>query len=697
MTEAHTSPEQPSNIQQVLRKAQMQQLQLELEITFKRNMAAFQKIAPQIYSQYIDYQPQELKLTYTEEGYLNLVNFKLNNKPVYKGNPKEFCHEQFQHFKHHPTLSNIKFSKTKISNQDHIHPTVINRMVDFYTSLETEQDKNCNVPIGFMLVTGCGLGYHIAQMVHELDIHNLCIFDPHKDSFYASLHVIDWLPILQKMTSKGRMLKLFIGVEPKDAMADMKLLSDKIGLFNFVYTFVFRHFNSKKETEFYTLYRKEFHLAATGVGFYDDEQISLAHTIFNINQNYKFLIYSNLAINHVPVFLIGNGPSLDTHIGYIQKYQSNAIIITCGTALSSLAKTGIKPDFHIEMERSAITPSYIQHGTTAEYRKGITLICLNTAAPQMTALFDDICLAVKPNDLGSQLISQIYPDQTPAKLTLCNPTVTNAGLSAAITLGFRQLIFLGIDLGMPTDAEHHSSLSIYHDIDKKKETEKSQAENQETSSKNYDIEGNFGQTVKTNPVLHASKNNMEILLRQAQRQGINVSILNPNNGALIQETTSIQPCDLPVFYNLEQDKHLIIEKIRMQNMVRYDKKIITEDDFKAEYFNKIKKLKHQISLSPHIEDKKQLHNAMQTAFKAILNADPISKLLMRGTINSAFTLIMQTLLFSKNKSDFIVNYKKINAIYSQMLSQIFKKMEHKPLECDTTIDTEAVRLQDNTP
>ncbi len=690
MTEAHTSPEQPSNIQQVLRQAKMQQLQLELEITFKRNMAAFQKISPQIYNQYIQYQPQELKLIYTEEGYLNLVNFKLNNKPVYNGNPKEFCHEQFQHFKHRPTLSNIKFAKTKISNQDHIHPRVINKMVDFYKSLETEQNKNCDVPIGFMLVTGCGLGYHIEQMVHELDIHNLCIFDPHKDSFYASLHVIDWLPILQKMTSKGRMLKLFIGVEPKDAMADMKLLSNKIGLFNFVYTFVFRHFNSKKETEFYTLYRKEFHLAATGVGFYDDEQISLAHTIYNINKNYKFLAYSDLTINNVPVFLIGNGPSLDTHIDYIKKNQDNAIVITCGTALSSLAKTGIKPDFHIEMERSAITPSYIKHGTTPEYRKGITLICLNTAAPQMTALFDDVCLGVKPNDLGSQLLSQTYPDKTPAKLMLCNPTVTNAGLSAAITLGFRQLIFLGIDLGMPTDSEHHSSLSIYHDINKKKKNEKDQ-----TISKNYDTEGNFGQTVKTNPILHASKNNMEILLRQAQRQGIDMSILNPNNGALIQETTPIQPCDLPTFNHLEEDKKIIIKKIKTQYMVRYEKKIITEENFKSEYFKKIKKLKNQISLSPHIEDKKQLHKAMETAFKAILNADPISKLLMRGTINSAFTLIMQALLFSKNTSHFIKNYKKINAMYSQMLSQMFKKMEKNPLECDTTIDTEAVRLQDD--
>lgn len=689
MTQAQSSSSSASNIQQVLRQAEMQRLQLELEVTFNRNMEAFKAISPQIHQQFSHYQPEELKLIYTEDGYLNLVNFKLNNKPVYEGNPKDFSRAQLKQFKKSPMLSNIKFGKTHISNQDHIHPKAINKMVDFYTAIESEQKRSCDVPIGFMLVTGCGLGYHISQMVNELDIHNLCIFDPHKDSFYAALHVIDWVPILQKMTSKGRMLKLFIGVEPKDAMADMKLLGDKIGLFNFVYTFIFRHFNSKKEAEFSQLYRKEFHLAATGVGFYDDEQISLAHTVYNINKNYKFLKNGAPEVKDVPVFLIGNGPSLDTHIEYIKNNQENAVIMTCGTALSSLAKTGIKPDFHIEMERSAVTPSYIKHGTTPEYRKGITLICLNTAAPQMTELFEDICLAVKPNDLGSNILSQTYPNKNPAKLVLCNPTVTNAGLSAAITLGFRELIFLGIDLGMHQESAHHSSLSIYHDIEKKNKIK------EKTNIKTYEIEGNFGGKVQTNPILHASKNNMEILLRQAQRQGINMHILNPNNGALILETTTIKPEDLPQFNQLSQRKKTIVNKLKKHYMGRFEAKTITEKMFREEYLNNFRKLKDQISLSSNITNKTQLHTAMQTAFNAILNADTTSKLLIRGSINSAFTLIIQSLLFNKNTSDFNKNYQKIHAIYTQMISQVFKNMQNKPLECDTTIDTEAVKLKKN--
>ena len=319
-----------------------------------------------------------------------------------------------------------------------------------------------------MMVTGCGLGYHIQHIVENLDVYNLCIFDPHKDSFYAALHTIDWLPILQKLCTKGKMLKLFIGVDPQDAMADMKLLSDKIGLFNLVYTFVYRHFDSVKERAFVDFYRREFHLAATGTGFFDDEQISLAHTVHNLNKGFPMFKHAPIKSGLPPVLVIGNGPSLDKHIDYIKQHQNDVIIFTCGTALSSLMKTGIKPDFHIEMERSSATPAYISTGTTEEYREGIPLLALNTAPPNMVSLFEEVCLALKPNDLGKLVFDDYYPNSGLHPLAICNPTVTNAGLSFAISMGFQSIILIGVDLGMKQEGEHHSQLSVYFDVERAK-------------------------------------------------------------------------------------------------------------------------------------------------------------------------------------------------------------------------------------
>lgn len=684
MTETHTESNTTSNIQQMLRHAEMRQVQLKLEITFKRNMEAFKQIAPQIYEQFIDYQPEELRLIYTEDGFLNLVNYKLNNKPVYTGDPAVFCEEQYQAFKKQPTLSNIHFGKTKITNDKHIHPIVINNLIDQYAPLRNNQKRHVDVPIGFMIITGCGLGYHIEKCVNELDIYNLCIFDPHKDSFYAALHTIDWIPILQKMCNKGRMLKLFIGVDPKDAMTDMKLLTDKIGLFNIVYTFIFRHFNSKKESEFLETYRKEFHLAAAGTGFFDDEQISLAHTIHNINQHFPYLHGNTPPIHDTPVILIGNGPSLDKHIDYIKNNKDNAIIITCGTAISSLAKTGIKPDFHIEMERSAATPSYIKHGTTEQYRKGIRLICLNTAAPQMTELFDDVCLALKPNDLGTLFIEDIYPNNRPPKLVLCNPTVTNAGLSAALVMGFRKMVLVGVDLGMKDDEDHHSSLSIYYDIEKKK------AEKSNNNKNNYKIAGNFGGEVTTNAILHATRSSMEMLITQVKRQNIELTIYNPNDGAYIDGTLPTAAEDLPSFSGT--NKAEIIQQLLSNNIKPLTPKTISEKKFKQRHLKDLKALKSKLDLPARIKTSAELHKAMQKIFKNIIACKPLYKLLFRGSINSAFTLVVQSTLFSKNEQEFQEGFTQGRKQYQRLLAHAFNFMEKTPLLCDTTVDKDAVRL-----
>ncbi|MDZ7923456.1 MAG: 6-hydroxymethylpterin diphosphokinase MptE-like protein [Marinagarivorans sp.] len=678
------NPPALDGIEHILRQAQMQHMQLALEVTFNRNMEAFKQLSPQIYDQFIAYQPEELRLIYTDDGHLNLANYQLNNKLVYQGDPVEFSQNQYQAFKALPTLSNIKFGKSIITNEDHIHPNIINRYIDFFEETKDTQQRHTQVPIGFMLVTGCGLGYHIAKMVEELDIYNLCIFDPHKDSFYAALHTIDWLPILQKMTTQGRMLKLFIGVEPKDAMTDMKLMTDKIGLFNFVYTFIYRHFSSEKETAFIELYKKEFHLAAAGTGFFDDEKISLAHTVYNINKGFKYLKSGNQVIEDTPLFLIANGPSLDKHIDYIRKHQNNAIIMTCGTAISSLAKTGIKPDFHIEMERSAITPSFLKHGTTAEYREGVSLICLNTAAPQMTELFDDVCLAVKPNDLGALFIEKTYPDQPQSKLILCNPTVTNAGLSCGLTLGFKNIVLLGVDLGMPSDGEHHSALSIYHDIEKKNKT------TAPVNKGNYNIPGNFGGTVSTNPILHSTKNNMEMLLRHIERSGISVNVLNPNNGALIDCTQTVQSHDLPDYSGTA--KAQVIHTIKTQLMAKLPPKYISDEDFKSTELKDFYALKAQLILPKNINNSLELHAAMNKIFKTIIKENPINKLLLRGSINSAFTLLVNTTLFCKNNHDFKHNYQRGRALYMELLKRAFESMEQHPLQCDTSRDKVAIAL-----
>ena len=86
------------------------------------------------------------------------------------------------------------------------------------------------------------------------------------------------------------MIKLLVGMDTQDAMAELRLLTDRIGLHNvvlplFIGTLVAR----RKRSLFKPTQRIP--SKCDRYGFFDDEQVSFAHTIANLN-------------NQTPIFCI---------------------------------------------------------------------------------------------------------------------------------------------------------------------------------------------------------------------------------------------------------------------------------------------------------------------------------------------------------------------------------------------------------
>ncbi|TQV84154.1 motility associated factor glycosyltransferase family protein [Exilibacterium tricleocarpae] len=678
-----------ANLDTLVRKLEMQKKQLELEVRFNNNMALFKAVAPAIYNQYSNYQPEELRLSYDKDGHVNLVNYKLDNKPVYAYDPEAFCTEQVDNYLKNPGASCISFQKAQIMNEEHIHVHLINHLIERYENIGPPPRLNPKVPVGMMLLTGCGLGYHIAELVKHMDIHNLCIFDPHKDSFYASLHVIDWTPIIEYFYREGRMLKLYIGMTAFDAMADLKLLTDKIGLHNLVYTFMYRHFNSKYEAEFIDKYKKEFHLNACGTGFFDDEQVSFAHTIASLNNKVKLFRPQPAGDALPPVFVIGNGPSLDGFLDTIRAHRDSAILISCGTALGSLCKAGIKPDFHIEMERNINIRDWILQGTTAEFRAGIMLLALNTGAPGVLELFDETALAKKPNDLGEAIIDREIGKKAIPSLQLCNPTVTNAGLSYAIGLGFSDIYLLGVDLGM-SENMHHSKLSLYYDLEKK--TKKTGHTPLDNKNIQYQVKGNFCDTVTSNPIFDASRVNMELLLSCRPQ----VKCYNPNNGAFIEGAITVKPEALQI-PGESVDKQAVVARLKQQHFVTPQVPELTDDYVKDHYLKAFFDIRKELNLKKNIEDPFELHRELNRVYLRVKNlrdTEPVTTMLLRGSLHGYFTLIHKHCLFCPTPAAFKKAYQIGRQAYMRFLKQAYRFMRETPLKLDNTTDKVVVQLND---
>ncbi len=679
---ADSNASQTSNLDKMIRKIEMQKSQLEMEVRFNKNMALFKSVAPSIYEQYVNYQPEELRLSYDKDGYINLVNYKLDNKPVYASDPKEFTRKQIENYEKRPSLTNISFTKTKEAEDDHFHVHLINNLLDDYKTLSVAKEYHLNTPIGLLLVTGCGLGYHIEELVRKYDVHNLCIFDPHKDSFYASLHTVDWQPIIKNFYRKGRMFKLYIGMSTFAAMADLKLLTDKIGLHNLVYTFVFRHFSSKKEEEFIEKYKKEFHLQASGVGFFEDEQISMAHTVSHLNNRVKILTPRPSERAGVPVFILGNGPSLDKAVDLIKANREKAILFSCGSTLGALCKAGIKPDFHIEMERRRTVREWIESGSTAEFRQGVKILALSTVSPEVTNLFEEAGVAKKPNDLGELIIDKEVTNARVPALPLCNPTVTNTGLAFAIAMGFTEIYLFGVDLGMAETEQHHSSYSVYSDLEKKVEAK--DISHLADKKRLYDIKGNHSEFVKTNAHLDQSRINMELLLANFPF----INCYNPNNGVYIEGTKTIELKDIslpspiankPALINALLDTHFTVPETHP----------ITEAYFIERHLANFKTIKGELSLPKKVKDITQLHSLLNNIYlkvKNLKNTHPATTMLLRGSISSYFTLLINNCLFCKNKDEFQQAYQLGRNAYMEFIDKAYKYLKDEPLRLDNTQD-----------
>ena len=672
------------DIQAMLRRAEIIGIQLQTEARFNRNMAAFKANMPKVHDLFIDYDPKELRLEYSNEGYLNLINYQSANSPVYAENPEEFVQRQFEMFCATPTTTGLSFMKSEVTNKELIHDPIMNAWLDAVEPLSGTRKISIDAPIGFMLVTGIGLGYHIEKISRELDVKYLCIFDPQLDSMYASLHTIDWVPILEKYCTTGRRIYMYLDIEPAIAMQDLRNVREKIGVHNFMTSFIYWHLSNPQAQAFVDLYYNKYNLQGQGLGFFDDERHGFAHTMHNINAGYAFFSHGAALESLPPVLLVGNGPSLDSHVDFIREQQADSIIISCGTALSSLAKVGIKPDFHVEMERSSITPYYIKAGTSDEYRRGIPLLALNTAPPNMTALFDEVCLAVKPNDAGNFLINDTFKNHGLRPLVACNPTVTNAGLSFVLSMGFTEILLIGVDLGQKTAASHHSSLSVYHDLEKRSKGKiKSGIEERQLSL----IPGNFGGEVYADWILGMSRNEMEVLLSWPNPVGREHAVYNLNDGALINGAIPTRYRDLNAFRPLA-DKPAIISAIKNRNFKYLKSATLSAKALDDQYLQSFRALKKSLMLPKKIHTVDELHGIMNRIYSALDEASrhsPLASQLLRGTIGTGLGIMAENLFYLRDKHLFKKHYETNRRFYMQLIKGAFGKMATDPLSPDNSV------------
>ncbi|MDP4528328.1 DUF115 domain-containing protein [Alkalimonas delamerensis] len=497
---------------------------------YQRNMAALAQYYPKVHQAIEQHQAKQWQLVKVDQQ-VNLYHSE--RRALFYQDTEAESTALIDYFVHHPFKDDIILGQ-KVSGKlkHYIHFThvtqvepLINRQLSQQTVLPDE--------VGSLIVFGVGLGRHIEQLVKQRHIKNLYICEPNLDFFAASLWVTDWAGILSEADEAESRIYLNLGGDGSSYFYDLMAQFYQVGAYSIADTYMLSsYFNPSMQQAILDL-RAELKVVLALGEYFDHARYGVAHTYNSLKQSHKWLKYDNqsykkLRATQLPVFVVGNGPSLDDSIETIKQYLGKAIIISCGTALRSLHANGIQPDFHAEVEQNRATYFWINQVKDPSYLKGINLLSVNGIHPDTAALFKDVFLCFKDGESSTFWFQKALEKRGVkiASLSYAYPTVANLVMNYILRLGSEIIYLFGVDLGFIDVRYHHSKSSAYYRKDGSEIYDYQKAHGGGIPAK-----GNFIPLVFTKREFDVSRKLMEQAIRKAGRK---VEIYNCSNGVAIE-------------------------------------------------------------------------------------------------------------------------------------------------------------------
>jgi hypothetical protein len=516
-------------------------LQTEHTTLFSRNMLAFAKLYPELHQLFSVYQPTSWLLAQDNDGLDNLYH-KGRRAFFYQDflNDSEKLVEQYlaEPFKDDVIVGQAASDKLA----SYIHFKYIKKLRDFFLALKSEKHP-LPMAVDSLIVFGVALGKHIGLLYQQRDITNLYVCEPNLDFFYASLFVTDWSEILLDAEKNNKRIYFNIGGDGAEYFNDFMGQFYQVGAYAIANTYMFPAYYTPELYSAINSLRRQLKVVLTMGEFYDHARFGIGHSYLSIKAGHQFLraelpqeCYKLSA--GLPVFIIGNGPSLDTSIDFIKQYRSSVVVISCGTAIRSLYKQGVQPDFHAEVEQNRANYDWITQIDDSAYLKQINLLSVNGVHPDTASLFGQTYLAFKDGEASTQIFRKGMTDRgfNIASLSYAYPTVSNLAINYAIKLGFETIYLFGIDLGYADITRHHSKHSAYYN-----QSGKEIINYEEHYGSGFPVKGNFRSFVYTKPEFDVSRQLIEKVLADISDK---VEVYNCSDGARIKNAAPLDPANI---------------------------------------------------------------------------------------------------------------------------------------------------------
>ena len=535
-------------------------LAVKANTLFTNNLDAFQKYYPEIARFIENYSVRDnFCLHATSDGEANFVPDGCD-VPLYNDSPLEQAKEQVKYYTENANYSRRNyFLGDEVKTKDErIHIEYVAKLYNSFlecSNLKVLKELPSHYPT--CLVFGIGLGYHLPILLEKHTFDYLFICEPDEELFYASLFCIDWSKTIIDIDEQGGCLFLNIGIGYDEFFQSVFAISEDIGAFSLINSFCYQHYPSeninKAIKEFFDNYYHLHH----GFGFYNDAITGLSHAIHNIENNVPCFISNKkgrAVVANTPIFVIGNGPSLDESIEYIKKYQDKAIILAGGTAFQSLAKAGIKPDFHVLVERTKLNYDIQKTIEPTSGYESSNLLAVDVMYPDIYDMYEWGGMGLKGPESASAYIKLLILKEfniNVSPLPAAGPLVCNTALSYALSFGAKEIYLFGVDNGVVNAEDSHSKLSIYKDSNYSKKFAP-------LVGANIQLKGNLDFDVLATTLMASAKRNMDNLVTQSTGS----EVYNVGQGAAISDAIPVRESDLLLSEYPTIDKTKIVNEIK---------------------------------------------------------------------------------------------------------------------------------------
>jgi len=529
---------------------------------FQKNMQALEEMMPHIFESFQSFRPQNQEIFLDEFGDLN-IDLAPDN-PLYQGPVKSKAAAKIDKVINEPNKTVLDITRTKDHPSRHVYfnnliQDVIDQGAEGLTPLTEIPDF-----AGSVFFFGIELGYQLEAFLARKEVKHLYLYEANPDLFYYSLFAIDWRPILEKFNQDGKTIHIIIGLSPKELSQKYALQLTENGFFMAGMTYLHVAYLSPEIQAALDYFVKHYSTQIMGWGFFDDALMGVAHGLKSLPKSKLARVTRNDAgapnslpnwMKDIPVFILGNGPSLDNSIELIKEVKDKALFICCGTTINTLSRLGIKPDMHVDVERMIHTAQKFEF-LEADYLEDILALSVDVMHPDFFKYFKRSGMGMKPGEAITSLIlskARAAGDSTEyVQMNHSGPIVANLALSFVHLFGFKNVYFAGVDNGFKDMTVHHSKHSGYYGKDGK-----------ETGFQTFVEEklvvrpGNFGGEVHTTSIMDSSRVQLELMLKQLHKER-SFSCFNLSDGAKIEGSIPVQPEDAMIF-DPDINKQKVIE------------------------------------------------------------------------------------------------------------------------------------------